>query len=749
MRPRSRPLARKVAGVTLGALLLIGTQIGIISAQPGTTDPSESATALLSESEFDALVAEIEHAAQEASAALESLRSDRLQLEAVLDVTPDGPHAILEWLAAETRWVPYMGSLRGATGVLMDRTGSGLDRALLLAELLSAAGYEARLAHARLPRELAEELARRELARPVDADPQQVGDADAVAAHVARVAADAAALTAILAPVGAVGDTEDLAWQRAGEAMAEHWWVQARDGSAWLDLDPVFMEDASSRPAPVTIHPLDDGVPDELRHRVEIEVRVKRSEGSGPTEEVALQHVLRLGQGGPLHTMELTFEYAPGVADIDGEVQDLEQLARLMVYWRPILRTGDEVIRGDWFSLSGRLEGPSEVAAGERLREGSSLLEGLGGPSDGDAGSSELTAAWLEYRMVVPGRTTRVERREIFDLRAAESNAGGDSVLTLTDRDTLQRGLALLGDTVMVVQAAAVHPSAVIEAYLRDVVDSRPGLIAVAYLAAGRDDERITPSLQVVNPRPLDLLVMLGARGWWSSDPEATFLGRPSIWSRHTLFELTGDGLSGGSAVDIVASEIEVMPGRSVEPVTARIHQGVLDTSIEAVLSGSREPSNTWARFSERASEGTEWLVWRSVSDTSSEAASLLPPGDLARIRASLEAGDIVVVAATPRQRGHEVFADWWRITPDGSTLGVGYKGWGTETTGYSGTWTVADDAVRAFNTQRARSICQRFGLALDGVDQFLIYATLMRADFPKVPLLPSRRAQQACFILR
>lgn len=57
---------------------------------------------------------------------------------------------LFEWVRDETSFIPYQGCLRGPVGVLMDRRGNSLDRAILLHELLKLAGYEARLARRHL-----------------------------------------------------------------------------------------------------------------------------------------------------------------------------------------------------------------------------------------------------------------------------------------------------------------------------------------------------------------------------------------------------------------------------------------------------------------------------------------------------------------------------------------------------------------------------------------------------------------------
>jgi len=65
--------------------------------------------------------------------------------EALADEVGNSKEALYEWVKKNTLFVPYKGTLKGSRGVLMDRLGNSLDRALLLHELLNEAGYEVRL----------------------------------------------------------------------------------------------------------------------------------------------------------------------------------------------------------------------------------------------------------------------------------------------------------------------------------------------------------------------------------------------------------------------------------------------------------------------------------------------------------------------------------------------------------------------------------------------------------------------------
>ncbi|MGA7689284.1 MAG: hypothetical protein WCA29_08640, partial [Jiangellales bacterium] len=122
-------------------LALLAVLIAVVAlpavSQAQSTDDGAITTG---DADADALIAEIERVNADMVAARGQFRSDRLDPDVLLDVTGREPDDILEWVASETRWLPYEGALRGGRGVLMDRSGSSLDRALLLADLLERTG---------------------------------------------------------------------------------------------------------------------------------------------------------------------------------------------------------------------------------------------------------------------------------------------------------------------------------------------------------------------------------------------------------------------------------------------------------------------------------------------------------------------------------------------------------------------------------------------------------------------------------
>ena len=80
---------------------------------------------------------------------------DRWDPDYIVHEIGSDPDALFRWVRDNTFWIPYRGLLRGPVGVLLDRQGNSLDRAVLLATLLEHAGRTVRLAHGTLPREQA------------------------------------------------------------------------------------------------------------------------------------------------------------------------------------------------------------------------------------------------------------------------------------------------------------------------------------------------------------------------------------------------------------------------------------------------------------------------------------------------------------------------------------------------------------------------------------------------------------------
>jgi hypothetical protein len=193
---------------------------------------------------------------------------------------------------------------------------------------------------------------------------------------------------------------------------------------------------------------------------------------------------------------------------------------------------------------------------------------------------------------------------------------------------------------------------------------------------------------------------MTGARDRWATSP-AAYVGRPQVWSQHFFYDSQHGGSAASQAVDIVMNDTDVIPRAGADPRLVRLEQGILDTLVEHVLSATPDGLNTWDRFAGRGAEGVAWTVLRPGTDPEPGLADALPSADLARMRAALAHGDTVVVATEPRLNGAVPFAEWWRISKDGTALGIGDRGWGSEFGEYDAITKPSQSTLRALELER------------------------------------------------
>ena len=233
------------------------TALARINAQPSAATTSESESRRQIASRLEAL-------ADVASRIAKTAPRDHDDPTAALALAGLDPAAILKWVQMNTRLLAYIGTLRGSSGVLMDRAGNSLDRSLLLADLLKRAGNDVRIARAQLDApaaaalraqiqgstpgpHLPPSLDRSELLKAVN-DPQL--DHSVVEKAVDQTIADNQRFQASVkelygkvypAVMDAIGNDPKRDQQIAADAevaLRDHFWVQRRVASGWDDLDP-------------------------------------------------------------------------------------------------------------------------------------------------------------------------------------------------------------------------------------------------------------------------------------------------------------------------------------------------------------------------------------------------------------------------------------------------------------------------------------------------------------------------------
>lgn len=289
---------------------------------------------------------------------------------------------------------PYAGVLRGAQGTLAARAGSAWDRALLLHELVTANGFEARFVVGVLGEGDAAALL---AAAPAGArvplpDPPM---AEVTAVDVGRLAErarrDHALLLATLDGRLAGGAEPD----RMPVARA-HVWVQARDDDgAWRDLDPVAPYGATLAAEATPL----ETVPADAIHTVVVRAVAETLDGGTLREAVVLEERLVAADAAG---QEIWFYLQPDREGVGGSIARAFEGAA----WLPVLLVDGEARRGAAFELGG--------AAGGLLGGGF-----FGSPKP------ELVSLRLELEAQVPGTAPVMERRVLYDRAPATWRGGG------------------------------------------------------------------------------------------------------------------------------------------------------------------------------------------------------------------------------------------------------------------------------------------------------------------------------------
>ena len=616
------------------------------------------------------------------------------------------PAKLAKWIEQETAWVPYHGSLRGPEGVLLDRAGNTLDRALLLAQLIESSGFQARLLHRQLSESEAAAVlrtarthgpkrgsapppadpGRTDLARyaaDIGADPQAVQRAaDAAALDVERRTEDAHSRVAeqsaaLLAAVGPHWSTE--APGESAEVLAaarDHWWVQYQDKQTWIDLDPLAQQPFK---ADSTLVPVKGRLPDKSALRQELQIRVicEQWTASKLTESVVLDTRVI-----PAETLgrRVVLTHCPGKlprsaeAEKDDELR-LRRIAAEAGHWIPVLSVVGNVTVQKGFTTTGDVTQRPTLDPVQNLAGATGGLMGGFGGDEGAPKDAVLCAVWVEYALTAPNGKPRTIRREVFDLIGPAARAAGKPAKPqLDDARKLDRGLALLGRIEIL-----PLPCDLTDAFVNNRMDAELAAGLKSLLARARAGEFKTQQ-EMAGPAMETLLSLQGPLYNWARTR--------NLWS-------TAAGQSAPAAINLVNYRVQIVPSadgklevrRTMDILTndraatgsgerdvrkIMLAQGVSDTVAECfALGGSSLPLNTSHLMSLSATQRIGWSLVRDAADPGL-AQRQLPADVLARVRADLAAGNFVMLPDKPVTMAEQSHLAWWRIDArTGQSIGV------------------------------------------------------------------------------
>jgi hypothetical protein len=600
------------------------------------------------------------------------------------------PQASLAWVQEHTDWAPYRGLLRGTRGVMLDRVGSNLDRAVLLGDLLRSSGHEVRLAHAELDQARAREILGK--LRPTLLSPQGPSPVDPAPDARQQVASKANALLEAQAGElygmvkGMAGGTRARDEQAAVSAMRDYWWVECKTGDKWLALDvlatgpePVAAAVAASVTADWNAQDSAPAIPEADWHTVQLRLVIERYADGATSESTVLEHVLRPAEvlERPITLLHMPKPWPETLPDPKADPNAIGNAAVSVREWFPVLQVGDQLIAQSAFTDAGDLiaaplDAKRDIAGAGGAGFMSGFGEALGG---GDTASSALTAEWLEYEIRVPGEPARRIRRPVFDLlgpamRAAKATGFDAS----TNERLIERYEALLGSTQIFLQVSDLTGDFLTHLETRSLVENR---MAIQELAKERDAAKISTQAAAILDR-LDSWGPLPVLALWRSElggpSRAAFINRPNVLSyRVGAPAVNADRIAFREQVDVASNSVGIAWGASQDPFEGRLRQGVADTIAEALaLGGDLSTKENTAAIFAQAGSGPDRSKLVAPRDPNAGQGLEWSEDAIGRLGEDVSEGYLAVALRQPVPAGERPRVGWWRIDPEsGETIGV------------------------------------------------------------------------------
>lgn len=642
---------------------------------------------------------------------------EEFRVEDLHETLAGDPMAMYAWVRDETRWLPYSGALRGADGMMQDRMGSSLDRALLLAALLERSNHTVRLAHAPmddgaleamrahwsgvpLTTRLVDELDQTEKAATVAevAARHQLPAAELDQVYQAAIARDDSTRERLVRDTlrqqqALLGELDTSAANASGEAPpANHWWVQLRTRDGWQALDPALPSIAEGErliPGDVQAVYFPEELPEEFRHRLTITIVAEQLIDGSLKEHVALEHRMDstelVGQQIRIntHPMNLPSLNAMLGNTPDFDRNDLPQAILGETRWMPLLNFGETLQSDDLMILAdGSLKAMEKSLTGETLNIAvgalGQLARGRSGGDKDNARPPELTAVKVRMQVEAPQRDTDLFERPLMDILGPGQRAAGVEDLEIDDSMRERRAVALLGSLELAPQVAWIHPGQQSAWGYEGLMNSRPSSLGTAHALSRDDFQFIGDAIEAGSQRQtaLDQLAML--RLVYSPHLEDVALNRINLLGYVRLLEYDNGEPGARQGFDIIDNRVDA-PWRDDAP-RVRLAQGILETLLEAELlagdllaEGNASLNNAALAYRNDLQTGSAWKSLRQGDGIrGTEGFDWRPDADMrAHFDAELAAGKHLIMPTTLAARADG--PTWWQLDPlTGDIVGYG-----------------------------------------------------------------------------
>lgn len=665
-------MTRLIVTLILSTALLVQTSVAAIPLNPQNPGPSDA--------ERYAQMVQMFEFWRELDRRLDRTQFDPVALGRQLET----PQAAFEWVRDQTRPVPYKGVLRGARGVLQDRQGNSLDRALLLAEMLEAQGHSVRLARGEIEEESVVADLNIQWSQSFDpwlaADTGQMGQLvmEVLKDQIPQREAELVQSDWLLqeaeesAPwVDAIDRISKRIEQRLGpsfsadsraadDAWRDHWWVEFEQADEWQILDPSAEHSGRSVSGPEIEVFAAKALPASLFHRVRFDVVAVTRQDGERLETVLVEAFVRP------HELDLplvSIQMVPGAGSsqqllMDGLAHANPVAGLIAAYqgvqtWVPMIQAGPDTYTDLGIRPDGQIvDNLDEPVAARAMSESLGLLSGVSvGGLQQDVQSE---SKWLSTSVVMtyqrPGFPDEQYTRKMFDLESDGFSSATQQVIGAPS--SLQAFGAMARESHYFLQTSMLSPQWFMDQLVGQILsndDLHEALMEDPSLDLSREPSQLIPSV------PELLLEFMANRYRIAEHRSSTGLDQLGLTALHRgQWPLSQSEMVFEQTLDVVNS------GARNRSVGEPSNQGVVDSVMEWRTLGSRQVIGSGAKvfFESPHAEVDGWILMKSESDWRSSIPStrLNPPP----VFLEAWAAGRWVLAEPGRDDDHTGVGDYW-----------------------------------------------------------------------------------------
>ena len=605
-------------------------------------------------------------------ALVQRANEQRFVLASCAKALGDGVGPAFQLVRERIRFESYSGVMRGAELCFAARAGNALDRCLVLSELLRAKGIATRFVRGKLPRDRAEALVDRMFAKDLaPAQPAPTGDVQRSSLPervLERARRDYGSVRSALKDklvAAALPSREDLVSE-----VEQHFWVQARQGQDWIDLDSAFADGQVGRALtkPEQIYP---NIPEELHQHVTFRIVTESVVNGAVVEKVELAVATK--------SEEVIDAQVLLAHVVDSGNRALgNKIAGKSASWRPVLWIGEQSHTGEGvdFGLAARGE----------------VVDALSNEPP-PVKPSPFVAEQLEIEVTFPDGRSDVVRRALTDRAGpAWRLSGGNDITKLAPVATDERGPIDAQAVHCILASGGKHD---LHGYAQAVHLLATELLAEheaaqAAIAAGRKEDRNSQQAATGD----DSLAMLWPfylqnLGWmiWSDhyvvpaldDVEGLrcYVDSPRIWI--SSMSILGDDLK--VTFDLRRDKVRVVAkdpdSQGLAAAERKLWFALLEGALEHEAMAERgavmaEADVTIETTSASLTKAGVRVLGSADVDVAREIATKSPKKG-SYLRLALERGALVVVPRGVLEAGE---AAWWEIDARGNARAVYGEDW-------------------------------------------------------------------------